>query len=54
MESIEIKPFVTCIVIEVGIFESEIIEERHFRDREEAAQFAKTLPAGLVVVVADV
>lgn len=54
MNRVEIKPFVTCIVIQIGIFESTIVDERHFQNREEAVCFRDTLPDGYLVVIADV
>lgn len=54
MDRIEIKPFVTCIVIQLGIFESVIVDERHFKDLEDAARFRETVAAEYLVVIATV
>lgn len=54
MDRVEIKLFVTCIVIQIGLFESTIVDERHFSNREEAARFRDTLPDAYLVVIADV
>lgn len=45
--------FVTVIVIKVDIFESEIMDERHFRDMEEARAYQATLPEDLLSIIAS-
>ena len=47
-------PFFKVIVLSVGIFESVIIDERHFADRTSAKAWVQTLPDGLVGVVVEV
>ena len=49
---IEIPSYVTCIVIEVAPFESRIVDEQHFRTLEEAQEFQKNVPAGMIAVIA--
>lgn len=40
IQAVEVKGgFYTVIVIQLGIFESQIIDERHFGTKEEAEQF---------------
>lgn len=51
---IEIPKYVTCIVIEVAPFESRIVDEQHFRTLEEAQKFQKSVPDGMIAVVASV
>lgn len=46
--------FYTCIVIQVGCFESQIINERHFATLDEAQAFQKSLPDNYVSVIASV
>lgn len=48
------KTFYKVIVISVGLYESEIVNERHFADRSSAAAYAQSLPAGLVSVLVEV
>lgn len=48
------KTFYKVIVISVGLYESEIINERHFADRASAAAYAQSLPAGLVSILMEV
>lgn len=48
------KTFYKVIVISVGLYESEIINERHFADRSNAAAYAQSLPAGLVSILVEV
>jgi hypothetical protein len=54
MDKVEIKPFVTCIVIQIGLFESVIVDERHFKNREEAVRFKDTLSDDYLVIIVDV
>lgn len=48
------KTFYKVIVISVGLYESEIINERHFADRASAAAYTQSLPAGLVSILMEV
>lgn len=51
----EIKSgFFTVIVIEVGIFGSEIANEKHFQTEEKAREFCQTVKEGQIAVVAKV
>ena len=46
--------YYTAIIIEVGAFESEIANERHFQTEEEAREFCQTVQEGQIAVVAKV
>lgn len=46
--------FFKVIVLSVGMFESEIIDERHFADRNGAKEYMQTLNDGLVGVLVEV
>lgn len=46
------KEFYTVIVIKLDIFESEIIDERHFGTENEANQFANKYDNGYKTVIA--
>ena len=48
------RKFYKVIVISVGLYESEIVNERHFADRTSAATYAETLPAGFVSLLLEV
>lgn len=48
------RKFYKVIVISVGLYESEIINERHFADRDSAVAYTETLPAGLVSLLMEV
>ena len=48
------RKFYKVIVISVGLYESEIINERHFADRDSAVAYTETLPVGLVSLVMEV
>lgn len=48
------RKFYKVIVISVGLYESEIVNERYFADRASAAAYAETLPAGLVSLLMEV
>lgn len=48
------RKFYKVIVISVGLYESEIVNERYFADRASAAAYAETLPAGLVSLLIEV
>ena len=46
-------PFYKVIVVKIDIFESSIIDERHFKDREEANVYSDTMKdAGYVTIIA--
>lgn len=47
-------PFFKVIVLSVGLFESVIIDERHFSDRNGADAYIKSLNDGLVGVLVEV
>lgn len=51
---IEIPSYITCIVIEVLPFESRIVDERHFQTLEDAQAFQKSVPEGMIAVIARV
>ena len=42
----DIKSFFTVVVVEFDVFESRIIDERHFGNRAEAEAFSKNVPSG--------
>lgn len=46
--------YYTAIIIEVGAFESEIANERHFQTEEEAREFCQTVQEGQIAVIAKV
>lgn len=46
--------YFTAIIIQVGIFESEIADEKHFRTEEEAREFCQTVQEGQIAVIAKV
>ena len=48
------RKFYKVIVISVGLYESEIVNERHFADRDSAVAYTETLPAGLVSLLMEV
>lgn len=45
--------FVTCVVVRIDVFESEIVDEKHFATAEEAKEFKDTLPDDLVAIIAS-
>lgn len=48
------RKFYKVIVISVGLYESEIINERHFADRDSAVAYTETLSVGLVSLLMEV
>ena len=47
--------FFTVIVIKLDIFESTIIDERHFGNRSEAQEYARTMNSGgYISVIAEI
>lgn len=48
------KTFYKVIVISVGLYESKIVNERHFADRSSAVAYAQSLPEGLVSILTEV
>ena len=50
----EIKKFFTVIVIKTDLFESVIVDERHFANIDEAENFKNGIGAGLVGVIAEI
>ena len=43
--------FYKVIVISVGLYESEIVNERHFANPNSAAAYKASLPTGLIAVI---
>ena len=50
----EIRSFYTVVVVKVDVWESNIVDERHFGNRIEAEKYRKSLPAGLNGMVCEV
>lgn len=48
------RTFYKVIVISVGLYESEIVNERHFANRDSAVAYTETLPVGLVSLLMEV
>ena len=48
------RKFYKVIVISVGLYESDIVNERHFPDRDSALAYTETLPAGLISLLMEV
>lgn len=46
--------FYTAIIIEVGIFGSEIAVEKHFQTENEAREFCQIVKEGQIAVIAKV
>ena len=46
--------FYKVIVISVGLYESEIVNERHFANPISAAAYKASLPTGLIAVIVEV
>ena len=46
--------FYKVIVISVGLYESEIVNERHFENPNSAAAYKASLPTGLIAVIVEV
>jgi hypothetical protein len=47
-------PFFKVVVIKIDVFESVIVDERHFRTKEEARIYADTMQdAGYIVVIVN-
>lgn len=44
--------FYTAIIIGIGTFASEIIEEKHFPSEDEAREYCQTLEEGQIAVIA--
>lgn len=47
-------PFFKVVVLSVGIFETVIVDERHFSDHDSANAYVQTLTKGLVGVLVEV
>lgn len=45
--------YYTVIVVKVDVFESQIINEKHFGSYAEAEQFAKNVPEGVTCMIAE-
>ena len=48
------RKFYKVIVISVGLYESDIVNERHFADRDSAVAYTETLPACLISLLMEV
>lgn len=48
------RKFYKVIVISVGLYESDIVNERHFADHDSAVAYTETLPAGLISLLMEV
>lgn len=48
------RKFYKVIVISVGLYESDIVNERHFADRDSSVAYTETLPAGLISLLMEV
>lgn len=49
------KSFFTVIIIKLDIFESTIVDERHFANRSEAHNYAQTMnKVGYISVIAEI
>ena len=46
-------PFYKVVVLSVGLFDSMIVNERHFPDRDSASAYVQTLDSGLVGVMIE-
>lgn len=46
--------FFKVVVLSVGLMETEIVDERHFGDRDSADAYMKTLAKGLVGVLVEI
>lgn len=46
--------FYKVVVLSIGIFETVIVDERHFSNKESAVAYTNTLAAGLVGVLVEV
>ena len=44
------KPFIKIIVLEIGLLESTIVDEKHFGSQDEAQRYLDDLPENLVAV----
>ena len=50
----DIRSFYTVVVVSVDIWESSIVDERHFGNRADAEAYKKSLPAELNGLVCEV
>lgn len=50
----EMKSFYTVVVVEVDMWESSIVDERHFGSKLEAETFKRSLPKELNGLVCEV
>lgn len=50
----EIRSFYTVVVVEVDMWESSIVDERHFGSKSEAEAFKRGLPAGQNGLVCEI
>lgn len=49
-----INNFYTVVVIRIDMIESQIVDERHFANRDEADTFCKSLSPDLIGVIAHI
>lgn len=54
VNSMEIRSFFTVVVIAVDMWESTIVDEKHFGSRNEAENYKKSLPSDLNGLVCEV
>ena len=50
----EIRSFYTVVVVSIDMWESSIVDERHFGNLTDAENYKKNLPAGLKGLVCEV
>lgn len=49
-----VRSFYTVVVVEVDMFESSIVDERHFGSMKEAEQFKSSLTGGLQGLICEI
>lgn len=50
----EIRTFYTVVVVEVDMWESTIVDEKHFGSKQDAVRFKESLPKGLHGMVCEI
>lgn len=50
----EIRSFYTVVVVEVDMWESTIVDERHFGNMQDAVNYKDSLPKGLHGMVCEI
>lgn len=50
----EIRSFYTVVVVEVDMWESTIVDERHFGSMQDAVKFKESLPSELHGMVCEI